>query len=188
MASKTRELLDQTALRLFAGRGISEVSVRDIANAMGVQVSTLYRHMTSKEDLVARIFAEAYHRLSDRLIAAMTGIGPLPARIAAVARASCAAYDENPDLVRFLLMRQHDVLGRLEPEAETPLSIIRSLCTEGVESAAFDPAYTADQAAAVMTGLILQPMIFTHYGTLSAPVSTHLPMLTHALTAALFKR
>lgn len=188
MANKTRELLDQTALRLFAGRGISEVSVRDIANAMGVQVSTLYRHMSSKEDLVARIFDEAYHRLSDRLNAAMAGITPLRPRITAVVQASFAAYDEDPDLVRFLLMRQHDVLGRIEPGAETPLSIIRALCTEGVESAAFDPAYTPDQAAAVMTGLILQPMIFTHYGTLAAPASTHLPMVIHAIAAALFTR
>lgn len=192
MASKNRELLDQTALRLFALRGVSEVSIRDIAGAMEVPLSTLYRHMTSKEDLVTRIFTEAYHRLSDRLLAAMAGIGPLEHRIAAVLRASLAAYDDDPDLVRFLLMRQHDVLGRLPPDRpnppQTPLAILRALCAEGVASGQFAPVYSPDQATAVMTGLILQPMIFAHYGTLSTPVLAHLPMVSHALTAALFKR
>jgi AcrR family transcriptional regulator len=54
---RTRAQLNSAAIYLFAERGYDETSVEDVADAAGISVRTLFRHFTSKEDLVfARTF------------------------------------------------------------------------------------------------------------------------------------
>lgn len=187
MAKNTKEMLNQTALRLFTERGIAEVSTRDIADAMGLQVSTIYRHMKSKEELVSRIFGEAYHELAQRLRTAIDPDADLWEQIDAVVATAYRAYEEDPDLIRFLLTRQHDVLGRIDKTGETPVDVVMDLCALGVERRIFDPEYSTATAAALMTGLILQPLIFTHYGTLKGPAPRSTHTVQHAIRACLMR-
>lgn len=188
MARKTKDLLNETALRLFTERGIAEVSTRDIADAMGVQVSTLYRHMKSKEDLVSRIFGEAYHQLAQRLKEAISHEDELWDQIDAVVSTAYEAYEEDPDLIRFLLTRQHDVLGQIEKTGDTPVDVVFDLCARGVEEQIFDTEYSIATAAALMTGMILQPLIFTHYGTLPGPVRRNAYSVKRAIRGALGRK
>lgn len=51
----TRRSILETALRLFAERGYSGTSIRDIATACGLQGPTLYSHYPSKEHVLAEI-------------------------------------------------------------------------------------------------------------------------------------
>ncbi len=53
---QTRELIADTALRLFLQRGFDAVTVGEIAQAADVDTKTIYNHFPSKPDLV-------YHRL-----------------------------------------------------------------------------------------------------------------------------
>jgi AcrR family transcriptional regulator len=61
-----RELLLLEAIRLFRRHGYHAVGVEDIARAVGIQGSSVYRYYPSKADLLAA----AYYRASDRLTAA----------------------------------------------------------------------------------------------------------------------
>ncbi|MFC7748594.1 FAD-dependent oxidoreductase [Paenibacillus thermoaerophilus] len=56
---KKRELLSETALRLFIERGYEQVSVDEIIAATGTSKGTFYHYFRSKEDLLG----EAYGRL-----------------------------------------------------------------------------------------------------------------------------
>jgi AcrR family transcriptional regulator len=47
----TREVILDTAERLFAARGVDGVAVRDLARAMGITASSLYNHFLSKQAL-----------------------------------------------------------------------------------------------------------------------------------------
>ena len=47
----TRELILDTAERLFAARGVDGVAVRDLAAEMGITASSLYNHFPSKQAL-----------------------------------------------------------------------------------------------------------------------------------------
>lgn len=47
----TRELILQEALRLFSDRGYAAVSMRDIAAAVGIRVSSIYHYFNGKQEL-----------------------------------------------------------------------------------------------------------------------------------------
>ena len=48
----TKTRIFETALRLFAIRGVENASMRDIADEVGIKVASIYNHYTSKEQLV----------------------------------------------------------------------------------------------------------------------------------------
>ena len=51
----TRELILQTALRLFAQKGFEGVSVRDIAGELELTAPALYVHFKSKQEILEAI-------------------------------------------------------------------------------------------------------------------------------------
>ncbi len=55
MSSKKKELLFSVAARLFREKGYHEASTREISEVMGVQKSSLYYYVDSKEDLLYKI-------------------------------------------------------------------------------------------------------------------------------------
>src|SRR5689334_12545826 len=55
---RTRELISETARRLFCEHGFEHVSVTDVARAAEVSPATVFNYFASKEDLV-------YGRLED---------------------------------------------------------------------------------------------------------------------------
>src|SRR4026207_2376280 len=92
--SNTRQRIEEESIKLFAARGISETSVRDITRAVGISEGALYRHFESKEDLVWQAFERNYiafatelERLAaqpistkDKIAARDRGLCPAPAR------------------------------------------------------------------------------------------------------------
>lgn len=67
-----REVLLNESIRLFHARGYHEVSIEEIGGAAGINASGVYRHFTSKSDLLAA----AFHRAADRLTVAVgTALG-----------------------------------------------------------------------------------------------------------------
>ena len=62
------------ALDLFAKKGFSPVSVRDIAAEVGVRESALYRHFHNKQAIFDQLISD-YLKVSDNF---MTGINALP--------------------------------------------------------------------------------------------------------------
>ena len=62
MAVPTSQLLTRkdiilvTALYMFSERGYKEVTVRQIAHAVGIHVSSLYNHFASKEEILTALY------------------------------------------------------------------------------------------------------------------------------------
>src|SRR5947209_10521212 len=50
-ALPTREVILDTAERLFSARGVDGVAVRDLAREMGITASSLYNHFPGKQAL-----------------------------------------------------------------------------------------------------------------------------------------
>ncbi len=89
--NNTREKILCTALRLFAEKGYEAVSVRDIAEALGVTKGALYRHYRSKRDIFDSILARMAQRDAEQAVA-----GGLPESSAEAApEAYCAVAPEQ---------------------------------------------------------------------------------------------
>ena len=57
MAGETKERILNTALALFSQRGYLGTSMSDIANKLGMTKGALYKHYTSKQEILDRITA-----------------------------------------------------------------------------------------------------------------------------------
>lgn len=180
-----RELIETTALRLFAERGYSEVSVRDIAQACGIGESALYRHMTSKEDLAIRVFRRSYLGFAQEMLSAVDKDALISLKLSRYLRVMLSGFDRDPVLMRFLLIRQHDVLASaVTPEDVTPLTVVRDALVQADARGEIeipDP----DMTTALVMGAALQPMTFLFYGRLPAPALSHHPRILDGLTRLL---
>ena len=57
MAGETKERILNTALALFSQRGYLGTSMSDIANELGMTKGALYKHYTSKQEILDRVTA-----------------------------------------------------------------------------------------------------------------------------------
>lgn len=64
----TREKIIEVSLELFAQRGFSGSSVRDIAKAVGVRESALYKHFKNKQDILEQIIIEMQKRIKNMYV------------------------------------------------------------------------------------------------------------------------
>jgi len=68
-AIPTRDRIVEAALRLFAERGTTAVSMRELADAAGVTVPGLYYHFDSKAELIREVYrARGFARTPDEIV------------------------------------------------------------------------------------------------------------------------
>jgi AcrR family transcriptional regulator len=94
-----RDELLRIAGRLFAQRGFKNTTVRDIADAAGIQSGSLYHHFDSKETMVDELlstFQVALFATYDEIVGSDLDAG---AKVDAVVRASFDAIDQHHDEV-----------------------------------------------------------------------------------------
>lgn len=113
---QTREMVLDTALRLFSEHGYLGVRVEDIARQAGVSRATFYKHFSEREQILAELF--------ERLLGAEdeAGLGPtaqgpedpIEARVVAVIEDAVLRMLEQEELARFVysLPVRHSALLR----------------------------------------------------------------------------
>lgn len=183
--SDRRRLIEQEALRLFAQKGVGNVSTRELAHAVGIGESGLYRHMDSKEELALRVFGQAYKAFAHDLRAAVASSHDgFAGAVLAIVTTIYASFDNDPVLLRFLVLRQHDTMADLDLGEDNPVAVV----FETVEAAFARgeiAGMDAEVALALLMGVVLQPMTNTLYARLSGPVSQHTRAVTQAALRAL---
>ena len=175
--------MERAAIELFAGRGVDGVSIGDIAAAAGVSQGALYRHYPSKEDLAWSLFSTAYLRMGGELDAIRQRHPDLRTRLTAMVAHSCALYDADPALFRFMLLAQHGLLPRVPSDRRTPVHAVADAVRDADEAGEIDTVDPVAAAAAVM-GIVLQTALFHVYRRLCGPLSDRAPELARAALAA----
>lgn len=74
LESSTARAIRAAAIELFYEQGYSVTSLRQIADAVGLRVGSLYNHITSKEQLLFSIMNESITRLVDDTEATLAGV------------------------------------------------------------------------------------------------------------------
>lgn len=162
-----RVAIETAALRLFSEKGVSEISIKDLAREAKVSEGGIYRHFSSKEELAAHVFSQAYRDIAHRMETAIASAAPsFEDRARAVVVSIYEAFDTDSVLLRFLLLRQHDALPRVEATQDTPMAVVQRLVATGKEEGVIDANLEQSVAAAVFVGLVLEPLTFRIYGAI----------------------
>ena len=154
-AQGTREALLRAAAGLFAERGFRGTSVEEIGAACGVSGPAVYKHFTSKLDLLARLLVGISERLlsGGQAVVAAAGDEPLEA-LGGLVEAHADFALRDPDLIRIQgrdlgslseidrrqvrrLQRAYvelwaDVLCRLEPDLPPAVARLRAHAVLGL--------------------------------------------------------
>jgi AcrR family transcriptional regulator len=96
--TRRSELL-RIAGHLFAERGFTKTTVRDIADAAGILSGSLYHHFDSKESMVDELLSTFQSQLFATYDEILTGDGDARSKIDAIVRASFDAIDQHHDEV-----------------------------------------------------------------------------------------
>jgi AcrR family transcriptional regulator len=150
----TLRRLQEAALELFADRGYHGVSMRELAAATGVQASSLYEHVASKEQLLRDLILLAHEEHRAQLRAALIETGDDPRQqLAACVRAHVSFHVCYPMLATVANNELHALsdAGQREVrlvrgEAER---LIQDIVERGVRRGVFDVADTWLATAAI---------------------------------------
>jgi AcrR family transcriptional regulator len=108
-----RQLRDEilaAAERLLLETGsVQAVSVRAVADAVGVTPPSIYRHFTDKADLVFQVCARHFAALEDHIRAACEGIDDPVDSLVVLGRAYIEFGLANPEPYRIMFMTRPDV-------------------------------------------------------------------------------
>jgi AcrR family transcriptional regulator len=182
-ATHVKEKVDHAAIALFAARGVDGVSIAEIAAAAGVAQGALYRHYRSKDELAARLFADAYCRTGAELAEIGAARQPFEVRITAMVAHFCALYDRDPALFRFMLLAQHELLPAIDDGGVAPVAAIEAAVADAIAAREIAPVDTAEGSAVIM-GIVLQTALFHLYGRLDGPLVPRAFALARAAIAA----
>lgn len=118
----TLRRLQEVALLCFGERGYHGVSIRDLAKAAGIQPSSIYAHVRSKEDLLFGIMMLGHCTQRDDADAAVLAAGPDPAE---QLRAYVRAHVHMHATYRMLARVCNRELAALSPEHEKEVRAVR---------------------------------------------------------------
>jgi AcrR family transcriptional regulator len=104
----TRESVRESALRLFAERGYQLTTMVDIGAALGIRGPSLYKHVASKQELLAEIMTETMMMLIARQRAAVAAGGPPDVQLRRAVEAHVRYHATH---------REHALVGNREIES-----------------------------------------------------------------------
>jgi AcrR family transcriptional regulator len=138
------EALLQASMVLFNAKGYPETSMAEIASAVGIPVSGIYRYFPGKCDILATGLRRAADRVSGRLSAVLTGLTEPGHMLTLLIEAYVATSFANPDLVAIYYTERVN-LTRVDQE------LLRSVQRTTIDAwmrllAAARPALTQTQA------------------------------------------
>ncbi|NKY31491.1 TetR family transcriptional regulator [Nocardia speluncae] len=96
MAASRRQLILTESARLFSERGSSATTIREIADAVGLNSGTLYHYFNSKDAIFSEILTSFLTDLVQRYEAVLTGTGTARHRLGLMVRVSLEVADQHP--------------------------------------------------------------------------------------------
>ena len=99
----SRDIIVDTAAALAEEKGMENLTLHELADALGVKPASLYNHLQGLPELNVRLAERALDRLMDTLSQAVD-IRPVPDALRALAAAYRSFAQEQPQLYRAILL------------------------------------------------------------------------------------
>lgn len=174
-----RENIERGVVEVVAEKGLGATTIQDIATAAGVSPGLLYRYWKNRDDLASEVYQQHWYALLERISLPAAAESDIVLKIRAMARAFLQFADNEPVLLRFLLLSQHELNSRIPAEKRVHALVLR-LVEEGMAQGRLrrtDP----ELAVHFLLGIVLQTAIGSIYGNVSRPVIQHLPAVMDAV-------
>ncbi len=168
----SKDRIKREAMRLFVKHGTDAVSMRDIADAVGMKAPSLYAHFRSRDELIAALFLGSYSDYGRKLAGAAATAGTAHQQLRAMVRTICALHAEDELLFNFLLLTQHGFLAEVRADDSNPVEVICRWVATSMQSGDIPPGNPTLIAGAIM-GIIIQNATFRMYGRLTTGLNDH---------------
>lgn len=100
---ETRDKIKHEALILFSQRGYEATSVRDIAERVGINASSIYSHYKSKDVLFIEIFNDCNAKYASEIHEKINFTGKTPKeKLFSLCKNKLKFYNENPYIMGFM--------------------------------------------------------------------------------------
>lgn len=145
---KDQDLIDKrhaqicdAAITLFSRKGFHQTSVREIAEACGLGIGTLYSYIKTKEDILYLVYRRILEIFEARMLEATKGIEDPRLQLKAALEATLRIYDECQDVVVLLYQESH-AIGRQGLQAlfevdRTYVGVFREILERGTRAGHF---------------------------------------------------
>ena len=111
LIARRHEQICDAALKLFTRKGFHDTTVREIAEASGLGIGTLYTYIKTKEDILYLIYHRIFTQFRERMRMAVEGIEDPTDQLRVALETTFRIYHEYQDLVLLLYQESH-VLGK----------------------------------------------------------------------------
>lgn len=160
--SKRKLEILATAAKLFRENGYLATSVRDIAYSVGIEPSSLYNHISSKEQLLVEICFSCADQFMEGMTAiSSSGDSPLT-KIQKVIELHLRIAEENPTSITVFsddwIHLPPDKRAEFVGKQKSYESAMREIVSEGINKGIF-----ANISSAVAVKTIISALRWTHY-------------------------
>lgn len=169
----TEDKILNAATLVFAKRGISGATTREIAQRARVNEVTLFRHFRNKEELLRRVVVCSGKRFEDVFAAPpLKTTADFRRTVTKIAEVYAQKLTENEELVRTFMgeLTRHLELGRRlfaeggKPTRQKFIAYLRAAKRKGFVRAGIDPTMAADALTAMlMGGIMRRPLTAPQY-------------------------
>lgn len=143
-------------LRLFAHKGLSATSIRDIAKATGLSNPALYKHFKTKDELAMVLFERLYRSHLLHLKQQVTREPDFHSKFRAFLENRLHAYDEQPDATIFVTDNLMTLWSHMPKDMmdRTILSLLREVLQLGRSEKAVDSSSDITMQLALVVGML----------------------------------
>ncbi len=172
--------IERTAIKLFASRGVTGITIKDIATEAGCAEGALYRHYSGKEELAWSLFKREVEAFGARVLDLWKGSGSIVKKLEDGIQFFYNFFDEDPNLFSFILLSQHNFpLKRHVKKQLNPETLVLEFVEEAKRSGQFKIEDTR-LCAAMLLGLVLEPATLVAEKKLKGPLSRYAPEVSKA--------
>ncbi len=178
-----REHIERGVVEVVARKGLRGTTIQDIANEANVSPGLLYRYWKNRDDLAGEVYRAHYHTLVDRLATAAAREADLWGRVSVMLHEFLKFADENPTILKFLLLSQHELHDSV-PVEQSIRPFVDVLIREGMATGQIRKM-DLDLATQLLLGIVLQPAVAALYGQIPTPLVSHHGEIVEALRRVL---
>ncbi|OGO40713.1 MAG: hypothetical protein A2Z03_02935 [Chloroflexi bacterium RBG_16_56_8] len=124
------------AVRIFRQKGYHAASMQDIADAVGLQKGSLYHYISSKEELLFKIFERSTGAQTQRLQEIIASEDPPVEKLRRAIEAHVTALCEHLDIYTVYLSERRTLAGKTQAqvrkEAERHARLLEEIIQEGI--------------------------------------------------------